>query len=154
MAGDLHPVARQFAPELAAAGRNLPGVELGLAEVIGPVGYQGAVGGTSDGILIDAGAGHKKTGDKIAVATGGGGDDGKGIKLSESGEVGLKREDIFGAGEYAQGVASLGDMIRLCSEGTNQGGGGGAGLCGAAGKIEFEQIVWAERKLSGPERES
>src|SRR5262249_18129042 len=47
--GDFHPVAREFAPQFAAARRDLPGPQLGFPEPRGPVGRERAVGGTSDG---------------------------------------------------------------------------------------------------------
>ena len=75
MAGDLHAVAGEFAPELAAAGGDLPGVQPGLPELRGPVGRECTVRGAGDGILGHAALRGKKARHEIAAAIAGGGDD-------------------------------------------------------------------------------
>src|SRR6266404_8521252 len=67
-----HPVTERPAVELAAAGRDLARLHVGLAEALAPIGHQGAVGGPGHRILGDAGSRREVARDEIDIATLGG----------------------------------------------------------------------------------
>ena len=59
---DAHALAQKAAPEFSAAGRNLQGVQFGLAQPLGPIRNQRAVRRTGHGIFRDAFAGGEERG--------------------------------------------------------------------------------------------
>src|SRR5579871_275919 len=121
-AGHGHAVAAMFAVELAAAFRNLAGVQFGFAEAPGPVGNQGAMCGSSDGIFGHAFGGGEKSRDKIAVGSGGGHDGCEPVDGGELVHIRLKRTDFGFAVEDAEIIARAEDGPGLGAQGIDQGG--------------------------------
>ena len=61
--------------QLAAAGGALLGLEFGLVRFAVPIGDEGAVGGTGDGVLEDGGLWGEEAGDEVDIVARGGDDD-------------------------------------------------------------------------------
>ena len=121
----LHAITGQAAKDFASAMRGLKGAERSLAEAVGPVRRQHAVGGTGDGVFGDALCGRKVAAKEIVCAISGGGHDETGaVEAHQLGHVRYELAQGLDAGNDSHVVELVGENF----DGTNVEG--------------FEQCAW------------
>src|SRR4051812_41001292 len=111
-AGHFDPIALDLAKELAAARRDLAGVELRATEPFGPERNKGGMRRARHRVLVNARRWREEARDEVAVLAGRRHDNSEAAEGAERGEIGCEGAHLRLSAEHGDRVARLEELAR------------------------------------------